>query len=96
MGPAGYTWQCLDILLIGWEGPGTDKTDRICLTPPSFWSLVPDTASPQAGREALICGHMLLKDTTTPSSAGFLFVLVGKFTLHLENITVLVVTEMED
>lgn len=54
------------------------------------------TASPQTDREAL-CGWMLLKDTTMHPGAAFLFVLVGKFTIHLEDmITALVVTEMED
>lgn len=89
-----HTAVSRDTLDSGWEGPEADKANCISLAPQCCWGLIPHTASPQAEREAL-CGRMLPKDTTTQPDAGF--VLVGKFTVHLENtVTALVVTEMED
>lgn len=95
MNPTGYTWQCLEILF-DWGGRVLKQTRQTA----SAWThsaaeASSHTASPEAEREAL-CGQMLLKDTPRAPRCQFLFVLVGTFTLHLENITALVVTEMED
>lgn len=84
-----------DTLDSGWEGPEADKADCISLAPQCCWGLIPHTASPQAERGTLWAD--VAEGHNHAPQRQFLFVLVGKFTLHLENmVTALVVTEMED